>query len=92
MKKYKIKDTYILKQVMDEYIVVPFGGETVDFNSMITLNESGAFIWECMQSATTEDDVISKLCSEYDVSFDAAACDVKEFISKLADAGVLENE
>lgn len=91
MKKYKIKDTYILKQVMDEYIVVPIGGDTVDFDSMITLNESGAFIWNSMLEPISADEIAERLRSEYTVSCDESYSDVNEFIKKLADAGVLED-
>lgn len=92
MRKYKIKDTYILKKVMDEYIVVPIGGDTVDFNSMITLNESGAFIWNCMTEPVSADEIAERLRCEYVISCDEACGDVNEFIKKLADAGVLEDE
>jgi hypothetical protein len=39
----KIKSGYIMREVADNYVVVPTGQATVDFNGMITLNETGAF-------------------------------------------------
>ena len=88
----KISENFILKKIMDDYIVVPVGSELVDFNALITLNETGAFLWESMQSETTEDELASKLCAEYDVDRDTANADVSEFISKLITAGVLKSE
>ena len=42
----KIKSDFLLKKVADSYVVVPVGKATVSFNGMITLNETGAFLWE----------------------------------------------
>lgn len=92
MKKYKIKNTFMLKKIMDEYIVVPVGGETADFNSMITLNETGAFIWDCMSVPVTENEIAVKMLKDYSVSEDEALSDIKGFIKKLADAEVLEDD
>ena len=37
----KLKEGFVLKTVGDNHIVVPVGAQTVDFRSMITLNETG---------------------------------------------------
>ena len=41
----KINENFVLRQVVDTYVVLPIGQATVDFNGMVTLNESGAFLW-----------------------------------------------
>ena len=41
----RINKNFILRQVVDTYVVLPIGQATVDFNGMVTLNESGAFLW-----------------------------------------------
>ena len=88
----KIGEKFILKKIFDDYIVVPVGSELVDFNSLITLNETGAFLWESLKTDLTEEELCSKLCSEYDVDLDTAKTDVSEFVSKLIEAGVLKSE
>ena len=42
----KIKDGFILRKVADSYIAVATGEESVNFNAMVTTNETGAFLWE----------------------------------------------
>ena len=42
----KIKEDYLLRKVAECYVVVPVGKATVDFNGMMNLNETGAFLWE----------------------------------------------
>ena len=88
----KISENFILKKIIDDYIVVPVGSELVDFNALITLNETGAFLWEALKSESTEDELCSKLCAEYDVDRETAKTDISEFVEKLASAGVLKGE
>ena len=44
----KIKDNFILRKVADSYVVVPVGKLTLDFNGIINLNETGAFLFELL--------------------------------------------
>ena len=51
----KVKDGFIVKKVVDDYVVVPVGDNFVDFSSIINLNETGAFLWKCLENDVTED-------------------------------------
>ena len=86
----KVKKDFILRKVSDSYIVVPVGEAVVDFSGMVNLNESGAFLFEKLQKGITEDELVDALLSEYDVEETVARADVKRFISKVKDAGILE--
>ncbi len=86
----KVKKDFILRKVSDSYIVVPVGEAVVDFSGMVNLNESGACLFEALQKGATEDELVEALLSEYDVEETVARADVKRFISKVKDAGILE--
>ncbi len=86
----KIKDTYILRNVAGQNIVVALGGENIDFNSVITLNDTGAFIFRQMEKHTDKDSVINALLSEYDIDRSTAENDFDIFIKKLRDNSMLE--
>ena len=43
----KIKEGFLLRQVSGQVVVLPTGNE-LDLNMMITLNDTGAFLWERM--------------------------------------------
>lgn len=86
----KIKDDFLLRKVADSYVVVPVNKLTLDFNGIITLNETGAFLFGLMQKGTTREEMISKLLDEYDVSQERAAADVDAFIKKAEESDVLE--
>ena len=41
----KVKEDFLLREVAGCYVVVPVGKATVDFNGMLNLNDTGAFLW-----------------------------------------------
>ena len=86
----KIKEGFLLKNVADSFVIVPTGANIVDFSAMITLNETGAFLWENLKNDVTEDDLISALTAEYDVDEKTAAQDVAEFVNTLKEKKVIE--
>lgn len=85
----KIRDTYILRSVAGENLVVAVGAN-VNFNSVMTLNESGKFLWEKLTADTTKEALIDALLSEYDVDKETAERDVSAFIEKLKINNILE--
>ena len=86
----KIKDNFILRKVADSYVVVPVGKLTLDFNGIITLNETGAFLFELLQKGADREELIDRLLAEYDVAPERAAADVDVFIEKVKASDVLE--
>ena len=85
----RIVDGFLLKTIADQRVVVPLGTNTVSFRSIITLNDTGAFLWEQLQSDNTEEGLVKALLSEYDVDERTARSDVAEFIKKLTDSNLL---
>ena len=86
----KIKDNFLLRKVADSYVVVPVGKLTLDFNGIINLNETGAFLFEQLQKGAEREDLIENLLKEYDVDPEKAAADIEVFLEKVKDADVLE--
>jgi sensor domain CHASE-containing protein len=85
----KIKDGYVLKEIAGNNIVIEVGGK-VNFNGMITLNDTGAFLWKKLEEGTEKEALTAALLDEYDVAPEKAAKDVGLFIQKLEGAGILE--
>ncbi len=86
----KIKEDFLLRKVADSYVVVPVNRLTLDFNGIINLNETGAFLFKLLQDGAEREELISKMLEEYDVTPEKAAEDIDTFISKVKDADVLE--
>ena len=84
----KLKDGFILRQIAGETMVIPSGAE-LDLNMMITLNETGCFLWERLQNGTTEEALVAALLEEYDVDEATARKQVVKFVEKLNGHGFL---
>lgn len=86
----KVKENFMLRKIADSYVVVPVGRQTLDFNGIINLNETGAFLFELLQKGASRDELVEKLLGEYEVERDRAQADVDKFIQSVKDADVLE--
>lgn len=86
----KLKENFILRSVADTWVVMPIDAATLDFNGMITLNESGALLWQTLEQGGDADAMAEALCSRYEVNREEALADAREFIQKLLDAGCAE--
>lgn len=86
----KIREGFVLRQVADATIVVPSGTASLDFNGMITLNETGAFLWKLLESETDEDAMVSRMLAEYDVDEKTARAGINKFVARLGQEGLLE--
>lgn len=85
----KIKDSFVLSEIGGSYIVVPTGADTVDLNGMITLNETGAFLWEKLSEERTSDELADEILKEYDIDRETVLTDIKEFVEKLRSIGAI---
>lgn len=84
----KLKDGFILRTVAGETIVLPTGGVT-DFDMMITLNDTGKFLWERLAVGAEEADLVKDLLAEYDVTEELAAQSVAAFVARLKELDFL---
>lgn len=86
----KIKDGFILRQVADTYIVVAVGEEAKKANVMVTLNETGGFLWEKLTTGATEDELLEAILDTYEIDEETARADVNAFIEKVSDSNLIE--
>ena len=61
----------------------------MDFNGMITVNETGAFLWEKLSEEITEEALLAAMLDEYEVDEETAKADIAEFIKLLDDNDLL---
>ncbi len=86
----KIREGYILRNVAGSFVVVPVGEATLEFNGMMNLNETGAFLFEKMIDGISREDLIKDLTDEYDVDEKTASEDVDAFITKVEEQDLFE--
>ena len=79
----KIKEGYILRSVGGENVVLPTGDD-LDLSVMITLNDTGKFLWEQLQEEKTEEQLLEAVLATYeDVDREEATSYIAAFIAKL---------
>lgn len=88
----KKKPGFDLRNVCGAYVIIATGMQNIDFSKLIALNDTSAFIWNCIPDNAdfTIDELVEKLTDEYEVSADEAYADVTDFLNKLVENNVLE--
>ena len=89
-KDMKIKEGFVLRNVMDEFIVMPTGDNIAKFDGAVVLNEVSAFIYKLLEAPVSRDDLLIAVLNEYEVDEATAAADLDALLNKLAGMGVLE--
>ncbi len=78
----KLKDGFLLREVAGKTVVLPMGGD-LDLDMMITLNETGKFLWEHLQEETNTTVLTDALLEAYEVTRERAQASVEAFVSEL---------
>jgi hypothetical protein len=75
----------VTRKTGNEYVLVPVTDNIADMDSVYTLNETGAFIWEQIDGKKSTEQIISSMTEEYDIDNNTATEDVLQFIIKMND-------
>src|SRR5450759_2556006 len=73
----------VTRKTGNEYVLVPITNNIADMNSVYTLNETGAFIWEHIDGKRTVEEIITELMNEYEIDKQNAESDVITFIGNM---------
>lgn len=87
----KKKKGFTLRNVCGEHIVVAEGLENINFDNIITLNDTAAFMWEnAPDDGFDSNDLAMLLTKEYDVDEATARRDAIEVMQHWQNAGITE--
>lgn len=86
----KIKKEFITRTIAGETVVVPTGAAAARLNGMITLNDTGAFIWKFLQEEHTKEELLAAMLEEFEVDEACAREDIEGFTGVLMEQGMLE--
>lgn len=76
-------EAFILRDVAGSKVVIPVGIAAEQFPGMLTLNDSGCYLWELLATEQTEQSLVDALLSRYEVSAQQATADVQKFLEPL---------
>lgn len=88
----KAKPGFVLRNIVDEFILMPTGENIGRFNGTLLMNEVSAFVWNKLQDSVTRDDLLEAITEEYDVGREKAAADLDALLKALRDHGVIEDD
>ncbi len=87
----KIKKGFELRDVCDEHIIVAYGIENIDFNKVISLNESATYLWKNVVDKDFDvETLVSLLLQEYEVDAETAKRDAGVLLDEWTKAGLIE--
>lgn len=79
-----------LRQFGPDYVAVPSGVAAQRFNGLISLNETGSFLFEALQQPTDRAALLAALEAEYDAPREQLKQDLEEFLARMEELGLLE--
>jgi hypothetical protein len=87
------KQGFVLREVCGENVIVAEGIETINFNNLISLNETAATIWKKAKELGdfTAEQLAEALCGTYEVDYDHALEDVQNLVKNWQETGLLED-
>ena len=90
----KVIKGFKLRPLGDEFILVGESIELVNFNKMLTLNETAAYLWRKANEDTELDfdaqQLADWLCDEYEVSQEQALEDSRKTLKQWKEAGIVQ--
>ena len=87
----RIKEGFILRTICGEHVVVGEGLAQVNFNKMLSLNESAAWLWQEVSGKDfTRGTLVHLLLDRYEVSPEQAEADVDKLVDTWVREGVAE--
>ena len=89
-KKFCTNSNFVLREVCNEYVLISLGDSRVFSNSMISLNDTFASLWELFSGDLTTREVFDKIREEYEGPEDKIKEDIIHFIIESLDYDLLK--
>lgn len=86
----RIKDGFVLRKVMDNYVVVAVGESSKTFRGMIKLNVTAVEIWNGIAAELNRDAIVEALLKKYDADISTVENDVDSTLALLSEQGIIE--
>ena len=91
-KVYKKSDSIVSRKIGDEFILVPIRQDVGDLESIYTLNETAALIWELIDGKTEASKIKERIVEEFDVEPEEAEKDLIEHLQQLEGIEAIEED
>ncbi len=82
-KVYSKSDSIVSRKIADEFILVPIRQNVGDLESIYTLNETAARIWELIDGKMKVEEIKEMIVEEFEVTPEEAEKDLVEHLQQL---------
>lgn len=82
---------FTVRNIMDEYVVVPVGESALKVSGLLTTNEVGAFVLDALREEISGEQLLEKVLAEFDVDAQTAEQDLKELLQTLDKLALLDH-
>lgn len=87
----RLKNGFVLREMCGEHIVSGEGIEHINFNKLISLNSTAAFLWKEAEGRDfTAETLAELLIDRYGIDKELAVRDSEKLIKAWAEAGIME--
>ena len=87
----KTKEGFILRDMCGEHIITAEGIENINFNKLISLNSTAAFLWNAVVGKEfTPESMAQLLVDEYEIDIELALKDSNALCQSWIEAGIAE--
>lgn len=88
----KASDRFIYRTVAGEHLLIPTGEAAQKVRGLIALSESGTVLYELLREGCSREALVDALTRQYDVGAREASRDVDEFLERMRQMDMLEEE
>ena len=86
----KRNESFIMKNVGGENLLIPVGSKVLDMNGLITLNETASYVWDLLSEEKTVGDLANAVAIKFNIDNEIALHDVKCFLNEIESLSLLE--
>ncbi len=80
----------VARQIEGELVIVPIRRGVGDLNSLYTLNQVGSVLWNFMNEGHTIEEMVSRVCDEFEVTASQAQSDIQNFLDAMLEEKLVQ--
>ena len=86
----QIVNGFCIRKILDETVAIPTQEAAHRLSGLVSMNETGEFLFQLLQTRQTEDYLVEAMLENYEIDKETARKDVKAFLKILTENDLLD--